>query len=432
MPDQPTNPKRRKLIWGGLLGGAVLAAPWLRPGDRGGAHNAYFLRLQTALQEAGLYRPTLVLDSQRLQDNSQRLMNHLAGQFHYRIVAKSLPSLDLLGTVRRHTGSDRVMVFHQPFLNLIAGQMPDTHLLLGKPMPAIAAKRFYSFHNNRQFDPSRRLQWLVDSPARLAQYRELAASLQQPLKINLELDVGLHRGGFQKAQAVAEAIRDIEQDPYLQFSGFMGYEAHASKMPALIGGPQEALAKAMRFYQQCVDAAQAVLGTDYQPERLTLNAGGSSTYQLYEAGAPCNELAIGSGLVKPSDFDVPTLSDHIPAAFIATPVIKALDHTRIPGLESLTGLFPLLDPNKQRSFFSYGGYWKAAPVSPPGLATNSLYGRSSNQEMLNGSRRVTLNADDFVFLWPSQSEAVFLQFGDIAVFDGHHISALWPIFQQGA
>jgi len=134
----------------------------------------------------------------------------------------------------------------------------------------------------------------------------------------------------------------------------------------------------------------------------------------------------------PTDFDVPSLNDHVPAAFIATPVIKALDKTQIPGLESAAGLLSAWDPNTARTFFTYGGYWKSRPESPAGLQTNSLFGRSTNQEMLNGSESVQLKRDDFVFLRPSQSEFVFLQFGDIAVFDGEHISEVWPVFQQGA
>lgn len=432
MTDKPRNPSRRKLLWGGALGGAVLAAPFLRPSDQGGPHSDYFLRLQHALREAGLYRPTLVLDAKRLQQNTGKLIQNINDRFAYRIVGKSLPSLPLIRTVRQQTGTNRVMVFHQPFLNLIAHEMPDSQLLLGKPMPVQAAKRFYSFHTNRKFNPATQLQWLVDSHERLREYSELAAGLNQRMQIVLELDVGLHRGGFREAGEVALAIMSLRENRHLQFSGFMGYEAHASKMPKLIGGPTEALAKAMKFYGQCVSSAQSVLGEQFRPDQLTLNAGGSSTYQMYTSNDPCNELAVGSGLVKPSDFDVPYLQDHIPAAFIATPVIKALDRTEVPGLEKFSHITALLNPNTERSFFTYGGYWKANPESPPGLSTNALYGRSTNQEMLNGSRSVKLQRDDFVFLRPTQSEFVFLQFGDIAVFDGHHISSLWPVFQQGA
>jgi D-serine deaminase-like pyridoxal phosphate-dependent protein len=48
--------------------------------------------------------------------------------------------------------------------------------------------------------------------------------------------------------------------------------------------------------------------------------------------------------------------------------------------------------------------------------------------MLNGSQSIDLRPDDWVFLRPTQSEQVFLQFGDIAVYDGSQITAEWPIF----
>ena len=159
-----------------------------------------------------------------------------------------------------------------------------------------------------------------------------------------------------------------------------------------------------------------------------LNAGGSPTYQMYDNGAyPFNELSAGSCLVKPADFDLPTLVDHIPASYIAAPVLKSLDRGRVPVVD-LGGLQALWDPNRQRAFYTDGGYWKAEPVSPAGLSTNSLLGRSTNQELLNGSSSIDLAVDDWVFLRPSQSEFVFLQFGDIAVFEKGRISERWPVF----
>jgi D-serine deaminase-like pyridoxal phosphate-dependent protein len=91
-----------------------------------------------------------------------------------------------------------------------------------------------------------------------------------------------------------------------------------------------------------------------------------------------------------------------------------------------------MDPNTKRAFFIYGGNWLASPLSPPGLEFNSLFGRSSNQELLTGSDKVSLKADDYVFLRPFQSEALFLQFGDIALFDGEKITGFWPTFAVSA
>jgi len=50
--------------------------------------------------------------------------------------------------------------------------------------------------------------------------------------------------------------------------------------------------------------------------------------------------------------------------------------------------------------------------------------------MLNGSKNIHLQPDDWVFLRPTQSEFVFLQFGDIAVYDGGAIVERWPVFSE--
>jgi len=421
--------RRRFLAAAAVLGAGGLAAA-LRPSDRGAGHARYYIDLSVALDEAGLARPTLVIDRQRLLANADVLRGHLEGKHNYRVVAKSLPSLPLIETVMERTGTDRLMVFHQPFLNLVAEALPKTDVLLGKPMPVAAAARFYDRHDGSGFDPSRQLQWLIDSGERLRQYQQLAQQLGVPMRINLEIDVGLHRGGLTTVEELSEVLGVIESDPLLSFGGFMGYEPHVVKIPGIIGGPPKAFDNAQTTYRGFVTAAEKLLGRSIK--ELTLNAAGSPTYQLYDGDEPANELAAGSGLVKPTDFDLETLADHQPAAFIATPVIKALDTAKVPGLEPLAGIMAWLNPNRAKAFFIYGGYWKAVPESPVGLSINPIYGHSTNQEMLNGSTSVDLDQDDWVFLRPTQSEHVFLQFGDIAVYESGQIVEQWPVFTQGA
>lgn len=428
---------KRRLLLGAAIAAPVAALAAAKPRIHGGGHNEYFQQVQSALRDADLFRPTLVIDRAALLHNIGQLKSHLPANKHYRIVGKSLPSLDLIRTVRQQTGTERVMVFHQPFINLIAKEMPDAHLLIGKPMPVGAAARFFEhLEAGSVFDPAGQIDWLIDTPERWRDYRELAKARvsegMAPMRINLELDIGLHRGGITEAAQVAELVRELDAEPSMRFSGFMGYEAHCSKMPELLGGPAGALAKAMAQYDACVSAAREVQGSAFDPERLILNAGGSSTYELYDDGMPCNEIAMGSGLVMPTDFDKPTLADHKPAAFIATPVLKSLPSTQLPGLEPLTAAFAAWDPNTSRTFYLYGGYWHANQVSPPGLQKNAIWGHSTNQEMWNGSDKVQLEVDDFVFFRPHQSEFVFLQFGDIAVYDNGAIVDSWPVFTQGA
>jgi len=419
--------KRRSLLLGGLAGAAGLTL-LARPRDRGANHAPYFRALGDALHREGSARPTLVIDRQQLEANVRTLMRHVGGRFDYRIVAKSLPSPDLLATVMQISGSNRLMLFHQPFINLAAQRFPQADILLGKPMPVAAARNFYRAHTGGAFDPARQLRWLVDTPERVEQYAALADELAVDMLACVEIDVGLHRGGAADAEALLAMLERIERAPRLSFCGLMGYEPHIVKVP---GDTLVYRDRAMEAYEGFLRVARGKLGRDW-PQDAVLNAGGSPTYQLYDEGDfPFNELAAGSCLVKPTDFDLPTLADHRPASWIATPVLKSLDTLQIPGID-LGPLQRLWDPNRARTFFTYGGYWKAVPDSPRGLINNGLFGRSTNQEMLNGSESIDLQPDDWVFLRPTQSEFVFLQFGDIAVYDGAAIDARWPVFNEAA
>lgn len=419
--------KRRTLI---VAGATALGLGWLlRPAEQGADHSPYFRGLSDALDEAGLAKPSLVVDRSRLRANIRTLTGHVEGRFHYRIVAKSLPSLPLLGEVMEASGSDRLMLFHQPFINQVVLRYPQADILLGKPLPVAAARNFYHQFPGGGFDPQRQLRWLLDTPARAAQYDGLARALGVQMQACIELDVGLHRGGVSSDAQLLAMLEVISRSEHLTFCGFMGYEPHIVKVP--VGSAETYRDRAMAVYQHYIDVARDHLGSAWPADAL-LNAGGSPTYEMYDRGSyPINELAAGSCLVKPTDFDLPTLADHEAACYIAAPVLKRLDSLEIPGID-LGAVQSLWDPNRARTFFTYGGYWKARPESPQGLVYNNLYGRSTNQEMLNGSRNINLQPDDWVFLRPTQSEFVFLQFGDIAVYDQGAIVARWPVFSEQA
>ncbi|MDN3639021.1 DSD1 family PLP-dependent enzyme [Simiduia curdlanivorans] len=418
---------RRHLLLGSLAGAGAL---WLlRPSDKGENHTPYFKQLGAALSAAQIATPTLIIDQQKLDANIATLKRHIQAQHQYRIVAKSLPSIPLLSYIMQATKTRRLMVFNQPFLNQITTSFPDADVLMGKPMPVQAAKNFYRQQDQtaNTFDPSLQLQWLIDTPARLNQYQALAHSNNQVMRINIEIDVGLHRGGVTDENTLSAMIDQIETDPLLALGGLMGYEPHIAKLPGSVSYWQD---QAMQRYLAAVDLLVAKLGAE-RVAALTLNCGGSPTYQLYSKGNfPFNELSAGSCLVKPQDFDLASLADHNPASYIATPLLKQAQSTQIPGIDLGTA-HALWDPNKAQSFFIYGGYWKATPLSPKGLSNNGLYGRSTNQELLNGSTSISLAPDDWIFLRPNQSEFVFLQFGDIALYDGETISQRWPVFANG-
>ncbi|WP_439135768.1 DSD1 family PLP-dependent enzyme [Pseudomaricurvus sp.] len=425
---------RRKLLLGGAMLGAVGAAGVLRPSDRGRDHQPYFQQLSDALTQSRQATPAMVIDLPKLKQNAAVLKNHIGNRFHYRIVAKSLPSIPLLQTVMAEVESNRLMLFHEPFLSEVAVRIPDADVLMGKPMPVIAAETFYrNFDGTSGFRPDQQLQWLIDSPRRMEQYRQLAHQQGVSMRISVELDVGLHRGGVSRDEDLEAILSMIEADPALELGGFMGYEPHVAKVP---GDKLKLRDTAMDRYQHFIRVAETALGRSVQ--NLVLNAAGSPTYQYYcgrlddRTDFPHNELSAGSCLVKGTDFDLDSLADHRPACHIAAPVLKAVGKTEISGVGPLTDLMTLWNPNREQAFYTYGGYWKAKPESPQGLSTNPVWGNSTNQEMYNASASVHLQPDDWIFLRPTQSEFVFLQFGDLVVYDNGRVVDFWPVLDQGS
>ncbi len=423
--------KRRSVLLGGLglvaVGGALM-----RPKDNGAPYNDYFRALNEELKKNGPMRPSLVIDLDRLDHNVDLVKASVARvpNRHYRIVEKSLPCAGLIDYVAKRAGTNRLMSFHQPFLNIDAQTRPDSDLLVGKPLPVRSAELFYKEHKG-SFDPSRQLQWLIDTPEHLQQYLELAKGLNTKLRINIEIDVGLHRGGVNNEQTLGAMLQTIEANPqHLEFAGFMGYDPHAGMaVPSILGSHEELFAKGMVIYQRFADYVRNQHPKLWH-DRLTLNAAGSPTYHLHEAETLSNDISVGTGLLKPTHYDLDTLATHVPAVYIATPVLKSTGPVEIPALDGKSKIFSWWDVNQRETFFIYGGYWMAEYESPKGLQINTTYGRSTNQEIANASSAVGLKVDDQVFLRPTQTEFVLLQFGDLLAVRNGKIVDRWPVYQQ--
>jgi D-serine deaminase-like pyridoxal phosphate-dependent protein len=417
--------KRRTFLLG-TSAAAIGTAALFREGNEGGPYSPYFAKLNKTLQSNGLARPSMIIDLDKMDANIDQVRASIHAPKTYRIVVKSLPSVPLLQYVMHRANTNALMVFHQPFLNTIADQCPSADVLMGKPQPITAVATFYEKLEPSGFDPRQQLQWLIDTPERLKQYQALARALGVKMRVALELDIGLHRGGFSGPNTLTSTLDIIAADPaHLEFSGFMGYEAHIAKLPRMTTVWREAVERYHGMYKAAREHQPKLFGRP-----LTLNIAGSQTYQLYRDDTFFNDLCAGSGLVMPSDFDMPTLVKHQAAAFIATPVLKQYDSVQVAGLEWASGMFAAWNPNRQQAFYIYGGNWQADYENPPGLRRNAIWGHSSNQEMVNASEKVTLGIDDFVFLRPRQSEFVFLQFGDLVTVRRGDIKGLWPVFQE--
>ena len=416
-------PTRRNLFLG-ALGVAGLAA-WLKPKDQGGLYTPYFTQLNQTLKDAGIGTPSLIIDLDRLDRNIDRITATLskAPWLSYRVVTKSVPSPELVRHISERANTRAQMVFHLPFLLATTQITPKADILIGKPFPIAAVQEFYRRHWGA-FNPAQQLQWLVDTNARLAQYLAFAQANQLKLRINLELDVGLHRGGFEADTALSNALELIRANPeHLSFSGYMGYDAHLMGIPNALAKGE--LHKVKARYQAALDMLNTQFH-DLVTQDLCFNGAGSPTFRNYQDKPLLTEVSAGTCLMKPTHYDIASLDDFEPAAYIASPVLKRQQGGRLPALDWTAPVIRGWDPNQAQMYFGYSGNWMADIESPPGLKSHFAY-KSSNQEGYQASNRVELDVDDFIFLRPHQSEAVLLQFGDLLAVRGTQIEARWPV-----
>lgn len=376
---------------------------------------AYFDALSEALRAAEIFRPCLVLDRDRLDGNIALVKERLAPGLAVRLVDKSLPSMPLLSHIARALETNRFMTFHPPVTQAVLDTFPEGDLLYGKPMPVGAARAALTRGGAGWWS---RVCWLIDTPERLAEYGALASALDTELRFAFEVDVGLHRGGF----ASPEALKPLSMPERLRCEGIMAYEAHAPEIPGLFGGAARALNKASALAEEFADC----LGDD---QRRILNIGGSKTALLHGGGI-ANEVSIGSAFVLPGDFDTPGLEGFQPAAFIATPILKAVD-AALPGPPAVSKALQALGLFPRKGCYLYGGKWMAEPVFPEGMKPNGLIGLSSNQQFMSLPAAANVKPGDYAFLRPTQSEAVLQHFGAIPVFAGGRIVEFWPALPMG-
>ncbi|WP_282119107.1 alanine racemase [Ruegeria atlantica] len=361
--------------------------------------------LSNALRSHGVDKPVVVVDLDFLDANCVVAKRAADAGLARRLVAKSLPCLPLLDFIRERISTSGLMTFSEPMLQALLTAEPDTDHLIGKPLPVSTAARLLTTNH----DAARRVQWLIDTPARLGEYLALASDRQTSLRLSLELDIGLHRGGL-NSQNVPEVAQQIMAHPYGQLAGVMGYEAHLAKLPGILRN------RAVRASADAFNTAVAALPRD--EDGLCLNTGGSLTFQSYLAEGSANEVAFGSVLVKPGDFDHATTQAFDPAAFIATPVLKVMPGNALPGLEFL--------PRQKTDIAIFGGHFLAQPVYPAAFGYSAAFGRSSNQEVWTGPRSADVSRGDIALLRPDQSEAVLNQLGTILAVRGGQVVSEWP------
>jgi D-serine deaminase-like pyridoxal phosphate-dependent protein len=411
----------------------------MKPRNRGGVHDSYFAVLNDLLKKETDGTPKIFCDLNRLDINISRMMETIGSGRTIRIVDKSLPCYDLLRYVMEKMGTNKLMCFHTPFLPAILAELGyGIDILMGKPLPVRSAEGFFQTIAEKE-KAALSIQWLVDTPQRLLEYQNIAEEMGLMIRVNIELNIGLNRGGVTCVETLHEMMEIIRSNPgTLIFTGFMGYEGHVPHVPALFGripAIQKALKKTMDRYHEYCQYAEENFKEVYS-KATTFNTGGSGTVSFYHEKFPEMELAAGGAFLRPASYPEVSLEGFEPALFIAAPVISKPGPVRIPFVEFLTPLVTWWNPNMLQSVCVYGGGWAGRFISPPGIDPLNMLNDPPNQNLLPNqsllgiSEKVPLSVGDYIFYWPQQSDAMF-QFHNLLTIREGSIHGEWKTFPFG-
>jgi len=413
---------------------------WMKPRKVKSEYQPYFSQLNTALKTQRGGASAGIIDLDRLDNNVAVVRKSLANNFKLRLVTKSLPSLPLLKYLMEKANTNRLMVFSEPYIaEILNGLNTDSlDLLLGKPLPVDAFERLSV---NKGWGG---INWLIDTKQRLNEYLAYAKTQNAHLKLSLEIDVGLHRGGFQTPQEMSEAVEIIKQNSqYLELTGFMGYDGHVPFVPFYFN-KDKAIRKAFVNVQQSYTVFVDELKKHYDAayiSKLTFNSGGTHTYFYYsdyKGITPVNDIAMGSGFLCPAQFPELVALGHQPALFLASPVLKKIESSKLPHAEKLTAMVYFWDPNLKVTYFMLGGGWPGNPVAPAGLKRNYLWDENDlgysnllpNQSILGSSDENDLNVGDFVFSQAWEGDGM-LAFKQVELYRTNKMVGEWDTYKGG-
>jgi D-serine deaminase-like pyridoxal phosphate-dependent protein len=387
-------------------------------------------------------RESAFVDLDAVDHNMKLVGSQLGSRIALRLVTKSLPSIRLLEYMMVTACTNRVMAFSEGMIrDLLCRFGSDVDILLGRPATVEAAARTFATLDTRysgNSNPASTVRWLVDTPVRLAEYRDLANERGSTINIAVEIDVGLRRGGALNDEELLAMLSILDESSRLQFTGFMGYEGHVPFAPTG-ANPDREFAEVHRRYADFVR-----VGSEAFPELfagpLVHNSGGSRTYHRYtnDLQTPVNEIAMGSAFFFPFNFaDLPA-QELRRATFLASPVLKRNDPAEIP---FAPGFLPRLaedDPNLEVSFHVVAGGFAGEQVFPEGLVENTIVSTGSegvsnllsNQAEWLGSRQVALEVGDFVFYHPWEGDGV-RWLSRLDVFRSGELVDQWSTFQPG-
>jgi D-serine deaminase-like pyridoxal phosphate-dependent protein len=130
----------------------------------------------------------------------------------------------------------------------------------------------------------------VDSPAHIAAFAAASPDPARPLRLVIEVNIGMNRAGVEPGPAAAKLAGLIAATPGLRFAGLMGWESQATR----IADPAE---KARVVAEALTRLAQtAALCREAGHDVAIVSCGGTGTFPYCIAGSGVTEVQIGGAI----------------------------------------------------------------------------------------------------------------------------------------
>ena len=163
----------------------------------------------------------------------------------------------------------------------------------------------------------------VDCMANVVALEAAAAVTGTPVRLMVDVDVGLHRTGTTEVGQAVEIARKATDSEHLEFAGIQGYGGHLQH----IGAFSDREAATRRDLQPLVDVRDALVGEGLAPPIVT--GGGTGTHDIDAKLDLFTELQVGSYTVMDVQYlDVEPQSDawNFASALVVRATVVSANH----------------------------------------------------------------------------------------------------------
>ena len=280
----------------------------------------------------GKTKPFAWIDLDALRNNL-RVIEKQAGNMPIRIATKSIRNEDILRVLLKEGKQFCGLMTWSPEETLTLSKNGFDQLLLGYPI-----------HDSQHYLPllqeiakGKKITFMVDAESQLRQLNQLAATEKTTVSICIDLDMssdfpgvhfGVYRSPVNSVEAALKLWHIIQELPFLQLRGVMGYEAQIAGIGDNVPG-QGLKNILIRFLKK-----RSVKEINQRREKIVkalkadgaelefVNGGGTGSIHETKTDSSVTEITVGSGFFAPTLFDNYSSLNLTPAAGFAIEIVR--------------------------------------------------------------------------------------------------------------